>query len=393
MPPPALDSMAQYDSAEADAGPPAIRYVGRFDTSNPSKPTAEWSGSSMQARFSGGSVSVRLGGSGNYFDVVLDGVVQPMLKTTGASSYSVASGLDAGVHDVLVFQRDEADDGSTQFLGFDFGGGGQLLPPVLARPHRIEMIGDSITAGFCDETTNAQVQFTPATENEYIAYGPLTARALNADIHVVAWQGRGLYRNLGGTTTETVSILWARTIPTDMASHWDPSQWVPDAVVINLGTNDYNSGPDPSTAFEATYLQFVTQLRNVYPGAFIFCAVGPMLGGTSYASAKEAINDVISTRQAAGDSRLELVEFQQSTAAQTDPGVGARAIRMWRSTRQWQPSWRPRCEPPSDGNQTPSVAARLECTDRIYPGVEIPIPASTYQVYRRRKPCTQMSRA
>ena len=317
-----LDSSAEDDSEEADTGPPAIRYIGRFDTSNPSQPTAEWSASSMQARFSGESVSVLLGGSENYFDVVLDSVVQPVLNTTGKSSYPIASGLDAGVHNVLVFRRDEADDGPTQFLGFDFGGGGQLLPPPVAPPHRIEMIGDSITAGFCDETMNTQAQFTPATENEYLAYGPLTARALDADIHVVAWQGKGLYRNLGGTTTETVPILWERTIPTDMASHWDPSQWIPDAVVINLGTNDYNSGPDPSTAFEATYVRFVTQLRGVYPGAFIFCAVGPMLGGTSYASAKTAISDVVSTRQAAGDSRLQLVEFPTNNCGADGSGCG-----------------------------------------------------------------------
>jgi lysophospholipase L1-like esterase len=315
------DSVDGPDSSELDAGSPAVRYIGRFDMTDPNRPTAEWSGSAMEARFSGPSVSVRLGGSSIYFEVVLDGVVQPVLQTTGAPSYPIASGLGAGTHEVLVFRRNEASAGPSQFLGFDFGTGGKLLPPLVP-PRRIEVIGDSISAGFCDETANTSAPFTTATENEYLAYGPLTARALNADIHVIAWSGKGMYRNLGGTTTETVPILWERTIPTDTASSWDPSKWIPDAVVINLGTNDYNSGPDPSTAYQATYLQFVTRLRSVYPGAFIFCAVGPMAGGAKYAATKTAIDNVIAMRQAAGDSHLQLVEFPTLACGPNGSGCG-----------------------------------------------------------------------
>lgn len=305
-----MDSSSQADSMAPDVSAPAVRFIGRFDLTNPSQPTAEWSASAIEARFSGSSVSVRLGGTGNYFAVVLDGAVQPVLKTSGAPRYSIASGLGAGAHQVLVLRRDEAFDQPSQFLGFDFGPGGQLLPPPAAAPHRIEVIGDSISAGFGNECANAQEQFSPATENEYIAYGPLTARSLNADIHVVAWSGKGMYRNLDGTTAETMPILWQRTIPTDKTSRWDPSRWVPDAVVINLGTNDYGaSGVDPSTEYQATYLQFVSQLRSAYPGAMLFCAVGPMLGGTRYASVKTVIGNVIAMRASAGDMRLRLVEF------------------------------------------------------------------------------------
>jgi lysophospholipase L1-like esterase len=311
------------DSSGPEAGPPAVVFIGRFDTSNPSQPEAEWSGSAMQARFSGTSVSARLGGNGNYFAVVVDGVVGSPLQTTGASSYPVASGLAAGTHDVLVFRRDEAFDQPTQFLGFDFGAGGQLLAPPPALPHRIEVIGDSISAGFGDECANASDAFMSSTENEYIAYGPLAARALDAEIHIVAWSGKGMYRNLDGTTTETMPILWQRTIPTDATSTWDPSRWVPDAVVINLGTNDYNAtGADPSSEYQATYLQFVTQLRSVYPTAFIFCAVGPMLGGTQYAAVKAAISNVVSSRGGSGDTRLQLVEFPTQNCGTDGSGCG-----------------------------------------------------------------------
>jgi Carbohydrate esterase 2 N-terminal/GDSL-like Lipase/Acylhydrolase family len=296
--------------AGLDTGPPAVRRIGRFDLSDPSQPTAEWSGSAMQARFSGTEIRALIGGANNYFAAVVDGTIGPVLTTDGGGLYPVASGLSAGDHEVLVFRRDEAFDQPSPLLGFDFGAGGALLPPPATPSRRIEVIGDSISAGYGDECTNASQHFSAPTENEYIAYGPIAARAVGADAHIIAWSGKGLYQNLDGTMTETMPILWQRTIPTDASSVWSPADWIPDAVVINLGTNDYGApGPDPTTNFTAAYLSFVMTLRAAYPKAWILCAVGPLLGGTQFTEAEGAINSVISTRKAAGDRLLQLVEF------------------------------------------------------------------------------------
>jgi hypothetical protein len=312
------------DGAPAPDGAPtaAIRWIGRFDRTNPAQPTAEWSASAMQAHFSGTSVSVQLGGANNYFAAFVDGVEQPVVTTNGGSTYPVASGLAAGTHDVLVVRRDEAFDQPSQLVGFDFGSGGQLLAPPPVAAHRLEVIGDSISAGFGDECTNASMNFSAATENAYLTYGPLTARALGADIHLIAWSGKGMYRNNDGTTTETMPILWQRTLPTDMTSMWDPSTWVADAVVINLGTNDYAASGDPTASYQAAYLSFVTQLRGAYPGAFIFCALGPMMSGTNLNSARTAINNVIAMRATAGDANLMLVEFQTQNCMADGSGCG-----------------------------------------------------------------------
>jgi lysophospholipase L1-like esterase len=264
----------------------------------------------MEARFSGTSVSAEIGGANNDFAIVIDGKIQPVLTTSGSSSYSLATGLSAGAHQVLVFRRDEAFDQPSALIGFTFGTGGALLAPPPTPSRRIEVIGDSISAGYGVECTNASQHFSAATENEYLAYGSLTARALGADAHIVAWSGKGLYQNLDGTMTETMPILWQRTIPTDPASVWDPTKWVPDAVVINLGTNDYGApGGDPTTAYTAAYKSFVATLRGPYPKAQLFLAVGPMLGGTQYTEVKGAIQSVIAARKAMGDTKLSLVEF------------------------------------------------------------------------------------
>ena len=304
------------DAGASDAGLPAVEYIGRFAFRDAAPPECEWSGSTMQARFRGTSAAAMVQGGNHYFEVVLDGVVRPTLATDGGSRYALATGLDGGDHEVVVFRRDEAAFNATALVGFDFGDGGELLPPPTRAEHRIEMIGDSITCGFGDECASAAEGFTGATENAYLAYGPLTARAFGADIHIVAWQGKGLYRNLDDSTTDTMPLLWQRTIPTDSTSTWDPSQWIPDVVVINLGTNDYDaSGTDPSTEFQATYLDFVTQLESVYPNVFVFATVGPMLGGAHYAAVKTAISNVVATRKAAGDGRVQLVEFPTQDCA------------------------------------------------------------------------------
>ena len=305
-----IDAGPSVDATAASDAGPSVRLIGRFDLSNPASSQAEWSASAMEANFSGTSVTARLGGNANYFAVVVDGNLQPTLVTDGGSTYAVTSGLSAGTHDVLVFRRDEPFDEPSQFLGFTFGNGGALLAPPPTPARRIEVIGDSISAGYGDECTNASQPFAAATEDEYVAYGPLAARSFGADVHVIAWSGKGLYRNDDGSMTETMPILWQRTIPTDATSMWNPSQWVPDVVVINLGTNDYNAdSTDPSVPFQSAYLTFVATLRTAYPNAFILAAVGPMLSGTSYTSAKTVITNVVSMRASGGDTRMALVEF------------------------------------------------------------------------------------
>jgi len=113
---------------------------------------------------------------------------------------------------------------------------------------------------------------------------------------------------------------YPRTLPQqDTTATWDFSKFIPDAVVINLGTNDFAKG-DPGMGFQTTYTTFVTDLRGHYPKARIFLAVGPMLGGTSYDQAKAYLNGVVTSRSSAGDKNLALLEF--GTQDGTNDGLG-----------------------------------------------------------------------
>ncbi|MBK7397244.1 MAG: acetyl xylan esterase [Myxococcales bacterium] len=292
-----------------EAGKPEVRFVGRFDTTDPAGPKFEWSGSQIIARFTGTAVRVKLKANKDIqFAVTIDGGAPTLLKPTGASgTYTLATGLAAGSHDVVLWRRTEAFFNDAQFLGFEFDGGGLQAPPP-APAKRIEVIGDSISAGYGNEGTIATCSFSSDTENHFLSYEALAARAKGADLVSTPWSGIGMYRSYDGSTTDQMPVLYERTLPTIATSKWDFAKFAPDAVVINLGTNDFAKG-DPGTPFRDAYLKFVRRVRSAYPKAWIFPALGSMLSGTELDQARKYLQAVIATPHGEGDTRVSLLEF------------------------------------------------------------------------------------
>ncbi len=291
-------------SSNVDAGLELVHFIGRFDTSGTS-PTFEWSGSQLTTEFTGTGVGVTLSGSPAQFAVIVDQGTPTLLDFTGTSGvHTLASGLSNGPHTVTLSRRTEAFLGPVSFEGFTVTGGALVAsPPPYA--HRIEVIGDSISCGYGDEGVGPSCGFTPDTENEWLAWGSLTARALGAEHHTVAWSGKGVYRNGDGSMTELIPVLYDRTIPTDPNSTYDHASWVPEVILIDLGTNDFAIG-DPGAPYAMAYEAFVTRLRTLYPDAWIFCAAGPIT--LQYAPAVEG---VVASRTQAGDQRIRSVRFPQ----------------------------------------------------------------------------------
>ncbi len=290
---------------------PNVLYVGRFNTSDPAGPRSAWSATTIKANFSGTGISANLYSYGdNWYTVVIDGVVQPPLHVSSdtGGSVTLASGLAAGNHTLEFVRRTEAWVGDVQFRGFTVDGG-QLLAPPTPSARRIEFIGDSITAGYGNEGTSASQHFTTRNENAYLAYGSVAARALGADQFTVAWSGKGVIRNYGGDTSELLPALYSRILPYDTTTLWNPGQWVPQVVVINLGTNDFASSIPDKTAFTTGYSNFVSRIRTQYPNAHIYCALGPMLSYASLDNARDYITTVVNQLSAAGDTKVHFIEF------------------------------------------------------------------------------------
>lgn len=269
-----------------------MHYVGRVDTSGSSARFA-WSGTGAVVRFNGTSVSVDLGG-GQEYTVVVDGTVGPKLTATNGVN-KLAQGLAAGEHTVELYRRTEASEGESEIRGFDFGGGVLLAPPPVTR--RLEFIGDSITCGYGNEGTSASCGFTPQTENHYLTYAALTARELRAELSTVAWSGKGVVCNYGddaNSCKDPFPTYYDRILPNRADSAWDFARFQPNAVVINLGTNDLSTDSDPDEAtFKAAYKDLLKRVRKNYPSAHILCTNGPLLSGTDLANVRKYIQDAV----------------------------------------------------------------------------------------------------
>lgn len=65
---------------------------------------------------------------------------------------------------------------------------------------------------------------------------------------------------------------WDNVNVFDDSVKYDCSAWKADAVVIDLGTNDFRAGVDPAE-YIAKYVAYLGRIRGCYPHALILCAI------------------------------------------------------------------------------------------------------------------------
>lgn len=320
-------------ASDASATGPLVRLIGRFDPPafDAKRPARfAWSGSSFEVRFTGSGVTMRLRAAAldtaTPYSVRVDGRAAVLLDVSSARErYELAAGLDpAQPHEVVVTREAEANAGVHELLGVELAPGGSFLPPRERRA-RIEVIGDSITCGYGVLGADAQCGFTYATERASEAYAARLGRALDADVTTVCWSGRGIVRNYDGSTTGTMPELFERTLPAEPAVPWRFATAPPsDAVVINLGTNDFLGGegrPLDLVAFEDAYVRFARRVREVYPRAALLVTTSPMLHaeptpsgpGTVKELARTRLESVVARRIAEGDKQIELIPLDDSS--------------------------------------------------------------------------------
>jgi hypothetical protein len=300
------DAARAHDAANdsnIEGGAPGFRIVGR--TAPGSVGTRfGWPGVAFYARFSGTQASVQLndGAFQNSFEVVVDGGTPRKFTTvSGQSAYSLATGLAAGTHDLVLWRSTEVfDSGVTELLGLDnFGTGGALLSPPAAPDRRIEVVGDSISVGAGLEGGPAGCAANKTSSDNYFAYGSVAARAVGADVVTIAYSGIGVFRSFN-PADPTMPMRYDRAIPSETAA-WDFTKYQPHVVVINLGTNDFGAG-DPGQPYVDAYVAFVRHIRSGYPGAYFICIA-------MYGNQETAVGSVVSTLKTGGETRIEQLNF------------------------------------------------------------------------------------
>ena len=267
---------------------PEIQYTGRIDFSDVLAPAFSFPGISIKAKFKGAAIDVVIKdyASGtamntNYYNIIIDGNVHKVLKVKNTDTiYAVARGLADTEHTIEVFKRTESSVGKSAFKGFRILNNTSLLSLGAAPSRKMEFIGDSFTCGYGNDisyTSGTTTGFHSVYENNYIAWGALLSRQLNAQYMCTAYSGRGMYRNVDGSTSGAVPSFYNRIFPDAASPLWNAANYVPDIILIHLGTNDFarEQATPPymvdSAQYVNAYIALVTTLRSNYSSAYIVC--------------------------------------------------------------------------------------------------------------------------
>jgi hypothetical protein len=300
-------------TSSIDADDAAIQYGGRMDFTDPKGPLYSAPAAYAKVRFSGTAVSVKLEdefrwGRRNYYDVIVDegSDCERRAKITpsqASTEYAAIWGLADGEHTVTFVKRTESSIGNVTFRGFGFKG--EVGAPLDAPTRKVQVIGDSINAGVgadlpakedypegaTQDTLCAEDTWGVPYHNANKAFGALTARHFGAEYQLAAVSGIGLVQNYSSNPVDDLRPLpevYDSVLLQDPASPpWDPKDFVPDLVLIALGTNDFSPGDNienhpriPVDDYVAAYIEFVDKLRSdaYYPDAKFLLLGSPMLG-------------------------------------------------------------------------------------------------------------------
>lgn len=282
-----LISNQTLSSVTVSADSPGFLYTGRIDFSNKLAPVLSWPGSSVKANFTGTSLSVILDDQrgDNLFNIIVDGGDQypyVLHARQGVNTYLIGNSLEPGAHSVEIFKRTEGEDGETAFLGLILDNSGRMLLPPKRPIHRIEIYGDSITSGMGNEAPDNGADNLLPDKNNYLAYGSIAGRMLDAEVHTISQSGIGIMVSWFPFTMPDFFDQLSAVGNNDTT--WNFKLWTPEVVVVNLFQNDSwlidleeRIQPVPSDdQIVQSYMNFVRIIRARYPEAMIICALGSM---------------------------------------------------------------------------------------------------------------------
>ncbi len=196
------------------------------------------------------------------------------------------------------------------------------IKPTPVNVHKIEFIGDSITCGYGVDDENELHSFSTATEDVTKAYAFQTAQALQADYSMVSYSGYGIItgytENDQKLTTHLVPDYYDKVgksegrfdgILEPQSISWDFKEFVPDLIVINLGTNDDSYAKDDAdrqAEYASRYVEFLKLVRQNNSHAVLLCTLG-IMGDRLYPYVEQAVSDYT---QETGDTNIAAMRFE-----------------------------------------------------------------------------------
>lgn len=271
-----------------------LSYTGRIDWSDPEEPVFVYPCTSVGMRFTGNVLKIYVRNHSAYWDnylgYILDGRQSALvLPKEGTASFEIKiEGTKDQEHEVLIFKRQDACH-ELGFMGVELAEEARLLDMPEKPGRRIEVYGDSVSAGEVSEAVEYAGREDPEHNGEFsnswYSYAWMTARKLNAQIHDIAQGGIALLDETGwfhapdyiGMETAWDKIHYNPELGKPM--EWDFSKYIPQAVIVAFGQNDSNPQDYMKEDYEGEkagrwrrhYKAFLRKLRSKYPFAHIVC--------------------------------------------------------------------------------------------------------------------------
>ncbi len=264
----------------------AVTVMGRAHYNADNSITFGYPGVSVALSVVGKKLSTTIHSSGNsWVDIIVDGGAPVAVKLANEPQvlelFNVA---ESGPHSVEIIHRTETWQGVVTLQGFALEGE-QFLPPAALPARRMLVLGDSVTCGE-GVARVAGEEKNPRWWDARNSYGMLAARALNAQVQLVCWGGRGLIRSWNGKTDEqNLPDYYQYAVAGEgSAMPWNPADYPADLVVSAIGTNDFSQGIPAAEAYVPAYVAFVQQLLRDFPQAHIVLTEGAILQGEQKAA-------------------------------------------------------------------------------------------------------------
>ena len=289
-----------------------IQYTGRIDFSDSLHPAFTFPGVQIRTGFTGTSLDMMCKLHSGYFMAEIDGGEPFKISFHGNTITRLASDLPDGTHQAIVTFIGEGYENVPEFHGFFVDKGKKLAPATPLPERKIEFIGNSITCGYGVEASSEAEAYTAETANFYYSYAALTARSLNAQALVVARSGIGVYRNYDGPKNGNdvnMNTEYPYTLLYNHNIEWDFSQYTPDVVCINLGTNDTSTQGADSVLLLNGFKQLYNQVRTHYPTAKIVFLCGCMMNDNQLLSARQALDKTADYAHSQGDTEVYRFDF------------------------------------------------------------------------------------
>jgi hypothetical protein len=307
-----------------------LLYSGRIDFCDRDFPKMIFPYSSVEFNFKGTYLKIKLINKCNYWDNFLGFIIDgkqdsvELKKDESEQTITLAENLEDAEHHVFIFKR---QDGChlIQLNGLFIDEDGLLLDKLPMKKRCMEFYGDSVTAGEVSEAVGYEGQLDPEDHmgrysNSYYSYATIAARALDAQVNLVAQggvallDGTGYFGDEDYLGMESIYDKCQYNPDLDSVTEWNFSDYIPHVVVVSIGQNDNHPidfmkddfNGEEAQRWRQEYKRLILDIRSRYKDATIILQTTLLTHDESWDIAIESVQKEL------GDDKIHHLMYRRN---------------------------------------------------------------------------------